>query len=388
MAPMPPRRRSNKDLPDNLYITVDKASGRTYYRYRDPRTNKFHGMGTDKAAAVADAKSLNAAILAQLSGKRVESIARPTPSGPKLSAVILKHLEHCEKQHTKGKLAANTIRSKKSHCNAIDKAKGRLTIDEFGVRDAVEILDTYLEAGKERAAQAIRSEGIEIWKTAISLGLANDNPFAKTRAVGAQVMRARLVLDTFRAIHAAALELTPWIPRSMELAIVTGQRREDIAEIEFKPRAGATAWVESGVLWVIQQKTGNRVAIPLELHLNVLGLEVGEVISRCRDAIVSRHAVHHSRPYGNCRPGDQVWVDTITKGFARARDLAASRALAPLWDDGKTPPSFHEMRSLAERLYNEQGNVDTQLLLGHKDPRSTAIYKDARGAEWMRVKVW
>jgi integrase len=82
-----------------------------------------------------------------------------------------------------------------------------------------------------------------------------------------------------------------------------------------------------------------------------------------------------------------VWIDTSTKGFARARDLAAKRAEGPLWEEGKTPPSFHELRSLSERLYNAQSNVDTQLLLGHKDPRSTAIYKDARGAEWVRVQV-
>lgn len=388
MPAMPPRRRPGSlDLPDNLYATTDTASGRVYFRYKDIRTGTFHGMGSDKAAAIADAKALNAAILAQLAGARVEAIARPAAAGPKLSAVILKHQELCEKLHAKGKLAANTIKSKKSIGNAIARAKGQLTLGEFSVRDAVEILDSYIEAGKERMAQSIRSEGIEIFKTAIAQGWANDNPFAKTRALSVDVQRARLVLDTFRQIHAAATELPAWIARSMELAIVTAQRREDVANVEFRPRADATAWVESGVLYVIQQKTGNRVAIPLSLRLDVLGLEVGEVIARCRDNIVSRYAVHHTRPYGNCRPGDQVWIDTITKGFARARDLAAKRTDEPLWESDKTPPSFHELRSLAERLYNAQGNVDTQLLLGHKDPRSTAIYKDARGAEWVRVQV-
>lgn len=388
MPAMPPRRRPGSlDLPDNLYATTDKASGRIYYRYKDIRTGTFHGMGSDKASAIADAKALNAAILAQLAGARVEAIARPAAAGPRLSAVILKHQELCEKLHSKGKLAANTIKSKKSIGNAIAKAKGQLTLDEFTVRDAVEILDTYIEAGKERMAQSIRSEGIEIFKTAIAQGWATDNPFAKTRAISVDVQRARLVLDTYRQIHDASLELPAWIARSMELAIVTAQRREDVANVEFRPRADATTWVESGVLYVIQQKTGNRVAIPLSLRLDVLGIEVGEVIARCRDNIVSRYAVHHTRPYGNCKPGDQVWIDTITKGFARARDLAASRSAEPLWEADKTPPTFHELRSLAERLYNAQGNVDTQLLLGHKDPRSTAIYKDARGAEWVRVQA-
>lgn len=389
MQQMPPRRKpGSRDLPPNLYSTTD-VGGRLYYRYRNPSTGKFHGMGTDKAAAVSDALALNAAILARMAGTRIERIAVQDASGPKLSALILTHLEHCEKLHAKGKLAANTIKTKRSIGNAIARAKGQISIGVFSVRDAVDILAAYLEANppKERMAQAIRSEGIEIFKTAIAEGLATDNPFLKTRAVSAQVQRARLVLDSYRQIHATSAELPAWITHSIELAIVTGQRREDIACIEFRPRTGATAWVESGALYVIQQKTGNRVAIPLSLRLDVLGLELGDVIARCRDNIVSRYAVHHTRPYGNCRPGDQVWIDTITKGFARARDLASSRSEQPLWEAGKTPPTFHELRSLAERLYNEQGNVDTQLLLGHKDPRSTAIYKDTRGAEWVKVQV-
>lgn len=391
MPAMPARRRPGSiDLPDNLYATTDRASGRTYYRYKDIRTGTFHGMGSDKAAAVKDARALNAAILAQLAGARVDAIASAKPSGPTLGAVILKHLEHCEKLQAKGKLAANTLKTKRSIGNAITRAKGKLPIDAFSVRDAVEILAAYLESDppRERMALAVRSEGIEIFKTAIAEGLATDNPFAKTRAPTVFVKRARLVLDSFRQIHAASLELdSPWIARSIELGIVTGQRREDVACIEFRPRAGATAWIESGALYVIQHKTGNRVAIPLSLRLDVLGLELGEIIASCRDAVVSRYAVHHTRPYGNCNPGDDVFVDTLTRRFAEARDLAASRSESPLWEAGKTPPTFHELRSLAERLYNDQGNVNTQLLLGHKDPRSTAIYKDARGAEWMRVLV-
>jgi hypothetical protein len=38
-------------------------------------------------------------------------------------------------------------------------------------------------------------------------------------------------------------------------------------------------------------------------------------------------------------------------------------------------------------MYSEQGNVKTQDLLGHKDPRTTAMYHDGRGTEWVRVEV-
>ncbi len=55
-------------------------------------------------------------------------------------------------------------------------------------------------------------------------------------------------------------------------------------------------------------------------------------------------------------------------------------------EDGKTMPSFHEQRSLSERLYEEQG-INTQQLLGHSSDRMTAQYHSARGPDWVKVKV-
>jgi integrase len=95
---------------------------------------------------------------------------------------------------------------------------------------------------------------------------------------------------------------------------------------------------------------------------------------------VSRHLLHFSRAHGHAKPGKPVSLVALTKGFAKARDLTDLE-----WK-GSEPPSLHEMRSLAARLYDQQG-VDSQVLLGHKDPATTALYRDNRGAEWMEVKV-
>ena len=387
MSAMPPKRRpGSRDLPDNLYATVDARNGTTYYRYLDPRNRKFHGMGTDKAAAIADAKALNAVILSGLAQSRIAAISAPVSTSPKLSAVILMHLELCETRAARGKLAVNTLKAKNSHGNAIRRHLGAKHIDEITVKDAADVIDHYIDQDKNRSAQAIRSEGIEIFKTAIAKGLVNDNPFAKTLPVEADVNRARLVLDSFRAIHAASSELEACYTRMMELAAVTAQRREDLARIEFKRHPDATAWVESGALWVIQQKRKNRVCIPLSLRLEVLGLELGEVLARCRDNVLSRYALHHTTSVGICRPGDPLHINTMSRVFAKARDIVAERD-GIFWDKTKTPPTLHEIRSLSERLYSEQGGIDTQALLGHRDPRTTSIYKDNRGSEWVKVKT-
>lgn len=49
---------------------------------------------------------------------------------------------------------------------------------------------------------------------------------------------------------------------------------------------------------------------------------------------------------------------------------------------GSLAPTFHEQRSLSERLYRDQG-VDTQKLLGHKTQKMTDRYNDDRGKDWV-----
>lgn len=333
-------------------------------------------MGSDKAKAIKDAKALNAHIYA--SASLTVNILAAHPETPKLSAVILRHIELCEIKRQRGKLADNTLKTKRSIGEAIRKQFEGREIGDVSVRDLASFIAGYAEAGKERMAQAVRSEAIEIWKTAIAEGWITDNVPERTRTVDVEVKRERLTLDAYRAIRAAADSLEPWIGLSMDLAMVTAQRREDIALMEFRERDISTAWVGDGHLWVIQQKTGNCVCIPLDLRLDVLGLSVGEVVNRCRDRVVSKFLLHHRRNYVGVQAGGQVWKDTVSRGFQRARDLSGLE-----WE---TPPTFHEMRSLSIRLYADQG-VNVQALAGHKDAATTALYRDLRGAEWIKVSA-
>jgi len=55
---------------------------------------------------------------------------------------------------------------------------------------------------------------------------------------------------------------------------------------------------------------------------------------------------------------------------------------------GPHAPTFHEIRSLAARLYADQYGAEfAQALLGHKSAEMTALYRDSRGKEWMEVRV-
>lgn len=373
-----PRSKRNSHLPNNLYRKYDKRTDKIYYTYRDPRSGKCHGLGTDRIAAENDAKALNASIYSSIRATRLATLTDPAPATPPFGKVLKRHLELCEKTR---KLAPNTIKNKVSTGKAWEKALGADTpIGEITVRSIVEVLNSYSD--RPRMAQAMRSAAIDIWKDAIQEGWVFDNIPAKTRSSTVEVQRSRLTLEDFNLIHAAALTLKDqWIARSMELALVSAQRREDISSMEFRGTKGSTAWAEDDALCVIQGKTGTKLRIPLDVVVN--GLSVGGVIKSCRDHIVSRWLIHHQVRRTKSNPGDQVWINTISKGFARARDLAGVKG-----EDDKEPPTFHEIRSLAIRLYaNQYGAEFAQSIAGHKDASMTAVYRDVRGSEWVQVKA-
>lgn len=368
------RRRSSKtrSLPPGLY----EQGG--YFKWRDPRTGKFYGLGRDRHAAISQAIEANHEIEGTRGKRRLldRIIAGPDNSMDAFCDLYGGILD--------ARLAAGKIR-KSSHENFSQRLKmvraqwGDRSISSITTRDAADFLNGWEERGKLRMAQAVRSFLLDMFAVAMAKGWVQANPIAPTKASPAEVKRARLTLEDFQAIHAVALKgYAPWLARVMELALVTGQRREDLASLG--PRD-----VRDGKLWVIPKKTekhGMRICIPLDLRLQAVNWSVGEVIARCRDKVLSPRFIHHNAFAGRAKPGDGIRPHTISMWFAEARDKAGRS-----WADGSTPPSFHEIRSLAARLYHEQG-INAQSLLGHKSAEMTALYRDVRGAQWIEVKAF
>lgn len=81
---------------------------------------------------------------------------------------------------------------------------------------------------------------------------------------------------------------------------------------------------------------------------------------------------------GGRKPG-ALLPDAITGAFTEARALSGIQFSA-------SPPSFHEIRSLASRLYAaENGKEFAQRLPGHKNMSMTKTYLDSRGQEYVMV---
>jgi integrase len=360
----PQRRGANKHgWPANLY----ERDG--YFAWRNPLDRKEFGLGRDRRKAFAQAIEANLHVAGQLTQDRL--VDRLTGASGRTWG---DWLDRYEKQLGKRKLAENTRKTYKSTAGRARTLLGEnAVIERISTLAVSEAIDSVVKEGKDRSAQALRTFLTDAFRAAVAAGWIQTNPVLVTEKVQVEIRRSRLTLDAFQSLYKAAGD--SWLRNAMALALVTAQRREDVVRAQF-------ADVRDGGWWCEQRKTGNRVFLPLELKLDCFGMSLGDVVKQCRGTgVLSKHLVHQVSPRGNSPVGRAIWIDTVSKRFA---DLVRDSGLA--WGD-RTPPTFHEIRSLAAREYEKQGGIDVQSLLGHRDPRMTQVYKDSRGAEWVRVKL-
>ncbi len=272
---------------------------------------------------------------------------------------------------------AQTIRNRTGSIFHVRKLWGSRAITAIKPHEVATQLKTF---GPERTSTAGRvlAELRAIYTEAIANGWAETNPAAHIKAPRHKVIRARLRLETWQAMRELA-KAGPqrWVESLLLLALVTGQRRADLAVMRFDH-------IVAGYLRVEQQKQagkgyGARVEIPLDLRLNVIGMSVGDVVEHCRQS--ARPGATLLRKAG----GGAIEKSSLSGRFAENIRAVLGDGAHALYEW----PSLHEVRSLAARLYDEQG-VDVQTLLGHKHSEMTAVYKDDRGLsrdEYKRVSA-
>lgn len=361
-----PRLPKNKSLPDNLRMRRDG-----YYSYKNPLDGKEYGLGRDKATACAEARVVNNHI-AQVR-QQTSLLDKITGAAGKSFGLWLdEYLLIVEKKN----FAAATIRYRLHMVKTIRAELGGEIIDRITTRKVADFIKTYSDQGKAQTAKHIRSVLVDVFNEAQAAGWVNSNPVSITKASAPATVRERLSLEAFKLIYAESEKVDPWMARTLELAIVTGQRREDIINAKFSD-------FHDGFWWIIPEKTKKRGAknkIPMTLRNDAIGLTLAEVVKRCRDMIVSKYLIHHTHKNNKVLPGSQVGGGSVSRIFSNLRDKTGLE-----WG---SPPTFHECRSLSARLYTDQIGEDfAQALLGHKDAKTTAIYRDTRGSEWLEIKV-
>lgn len=350
------RSHSRRDLPPNLYV----RNG--YYSYRDPRTGKEYGLGRIKRDAVNQAVEVNIQIMETINNNRLID---------RLNATECCSVEEwCEKYIIILERRSLTESSMTEYRSRIKSITGWFTgkyISEITTRDVATFLESYTSTGRDSRAKVMRSTLLDIFREAIAEGILTVNPVEATRNSRVKVKRSRLSIEDFRTIMEASIDMPAWVKLSMELAVVTAQRVSDIAKIKWSD-------IHNDRLWIEQKKTGRKLAIPLRLIAPEADLVLGDIIDACK------------KTYSGCetiiatRSGGQLQVGTISRAFAKARDKTGI-----MWKG--EPPSFHEIRSLAARLYaSAKGAEYAQGVLGHKSAQTSEVYIDSRGSQWKEIE--
>lgn len=349
------RKNYNANLPRNLTY---RAKYKTYY-WRNPLTKKEISLGQiSRRDAVAQAIEANnfieqryspVALLEKLTGEHEFTLAE--------------WLERYERILQRRGLAANTHKVRAGQIKTICEKMGDMVLSRITTRHIAEFLEPWVQEGKNTMAGTLRSVLSDMFREAIVAGRITINPVEPTRAPKVEVCRQRLTHELYQAIRQSAKSQPAWFTLAVDLALVTGQRREDITNMKFSD-------ISDDRLHVIQIKTGSMIAIPLSLTLKSAGLKLGTVVDRCR--LASRCDYLFSAGIRKNSPEGSIHPDSLTKGFVTARNNADI-------DLSNTPPTFHEIRSLSGRLFEaEYGKSFAQKLLGHKSEKMTENYLDTR----------
>ncbi|OAT16627.1 integrase [Buttiauxella gaviniae ATCC 51604] len=376
-------RKHNIDI-ENLYVKLDKRNNKVYWQYKDPLTLKWLSFGTDETIAKTAAIELNRIFAEQQveQSYALIDIARrrqknPQPVGLRFKDWVEKYNSIVEKRNAKGEISNASAYERKRAANILCSRIANTPLASVGSREMAAILEEYIDEGKKSMAKHLRSSWTDIFKEAQFAGEVPPgfNPVQSTRKPKVEVTRARLQIeDWLKILEAARVRYSPWAFNALRLALVTGQRLSDILHMQFKD-------VKDGYLFVVQGKTGSKIALPLSLRCEAAGLTLEDVINGCRDHALSPYLVHHCGATSRAKAGKTINKATASTMFARCREDAG--IITP---EGRTPVSFHEQRSLAERLYEKQG-INTQKLLGHKTAAMTQLYHDERDDGWAYIAV-
>ncbi|OCG35720.1 MULTISPECIES: tyrosine-type recombinase/integrase [unclassified Gilliamella] len=299
--------------------------------------------------------------------------------------IIFHHwLSQYESLLLKKNFSAKTVNEKRRFLKIICNKIGELNLCEIKPIHLKSIINGYVLADKSSTAKSMYALIKDVFNEAIIYGYIENNPIWPLKYPSQRVKRARLLFDEFLALTARAKTNYPaYLYNMFMLTIITAQRPADVLEM------GANQldyFIKDDHLFIHQQKgrkyieidkelklvkKGSKIALPLDLRLNIVDMSL-------RDIIEISGGKQYFIEFKNKRV--EYW--RVNRDFCKLRDELFP---SEYWRE-YNPPSFFEIRSLAERLYRQQG-INTQVLLGHKYSTTTELYNDLRGREWQHLRI-
>lgn len=266
-------------------------------------------------------------------------------------------------------LKKRTLDDYQGRLKRIKNSFNNIPLHEIKTKDIADYINKIVSNGNITTARLMRSILKDMFNEAMSDGVTDSNPVIATRVPRNKIARSRLSESDYLAIYqSAVINCQPWVSMSMDLAILTGQRSGDIRKLKWDD-------VRDGFLWIEQEKTGTKIAIPLNISNSIANKTLQLVLDRCKHELNGKESVLVSQR------GDMLADKTIGKSFSLARDKSGLS-----WEG--SPPTFHEIRSLASRVYGiEKSDEFANQLLGHKSMDMTRMYQDDRGLSWKKIEI-
>lgn len=366
-----PRKHDRRHWPD--YLLGRKKAGGIYYSWKHPNTGKEYGLGYNLQDAIVQAREANLKLLVGKRSKETLADRIDGTTGKTFNEWLTFFKNILDRRPSKkkgGGQRAETTRKKDDRAIGIMREHFKdALIAKITTQECHSLIKKYLDLGQDRTANHYRSILVDCFSEAEAAGWIprGTNPAEIIKAPKPRTKRSRLTLENFKTVLDNS---TGWARISLLLALVTGQRVSDIAEMTYENAHG-------GFLHVEQIKTHHRVRIPLELSL--LGYSLRSIIKESRKIVGAKHIVHQTEKTGRSQPGNGMRKESIGREFTTL--LRAH--VKPNWEG--TPPTFHEIRALSKQLHSENG-IDTLALLGHDSEETGRIYSDPRGG-WVEVKI-
>lgn len=366
-----PRSQKNKDLPPGLY-----RNGKAW-RYLHPIDGTWHGMGTDKVAAIAAAKELNILL------SEPSDLVKGVMGRRKTLGEFTKYFE--DEIMPPRQLSAHTIRQYKGRLRTFDAKWKNTALEDITLLAINEMLDEHPNS----SSNLLRLLLIDVMANAVAKGLIDTNLAANTLPKIVKKARKRHTLEGLTAIRACA---EPWLQNAIDLALLTTQRRIDITKLKW-------ADIRDGWMYIAQSKTTDYDEDEEQDEYEMAGAgfvriridsEIQAVLDRARKSdVVSPFVIHRipkkkfKQNMANKEHWTEVAADTVTEYFHKARQQANPYPKL----SAKQLPGFHEIRALSIHLYKQMGK-DPQSLAGHTSPEMTELYATGHATIlWNDVEV-
>lgn len=368
-----PRKALRKNWPTGLYARRDKY-GQTFYVYREKAGAKEVYLGRDLTAAKQGVAIARSRVEKPLVQRVLSAIEKPHATLSEHITWYNEHVLDAARDKRGRSLSQATLGEAKRMLRRFQETMGEhRDIASFDRRT----LSGFLENFPSRASNQYRTRLRHLFKHAVARGFIDTNPVEGTIERAEVIQRQRLPKDLFDAIREQA---EPWFQRTLDLALYSLQRREDLTLLQ------ADHW-KDGRLHVAQKKVERHSAGRLRIAPGpkLLGAILACLNSSERDDCPF---LIHRVPLKERKRKDRVHLmqlapEQLSREFARLRDdLEAMKAIpAP------TRPSFHEIRALGASLYEQEGwpKDRIQALMGHTEATTTELYLDGHGERWQEV---